>query len=321
MKWQPTPASLNAASGRFAGPIANVDTAHWDTSWWRRRLQRKAWVYAGVHHAQYSIGFAMIDAGVAASAFVYVFERAHQRLHEYRLLRPFGFAAGFAPSAQTYWHLQQGGQQFDWHYQPDSHLYVAQYHGSRLSVCLSMHNNQRSISALNHPIGRPFHYTEKNIGLNTHLRLQLDGRQYDIHTEHGLFDFSLGYMPRHTQWQWASLSGVNTYGEPIGINAVAQYFNGLENTAWYRHTPQPLGQICFEYSTDVLKPWHIYAADGSVDVAFTPAGIRQENRNLGLWMSRFQQPFGHFTGRYTDPSGHTHHICGHGVVEQHCARW
>ena len=326
MTWQTLPENLSAPCGRFAGAIADLDTARWDTGL-RRRLARKAWVFAGVHTERFAMGFALVDAGLVASAFVYVYDRYTQQLTERKLLRPLGFAADFAPTPHCSWHLQQGGQCYRWFKQPDAAVYVAEYHGQGLSLTLHLADNGHSISALNRTPHSPCQYTEKNIGLITQAACTLNNEQHQLSSPHGVFDFSLGYPPRHAQWQWASLSGHTDDGRHIGINAVAQYFNGLENTLWLANgqgnsRPTPLPQMLFDYNHhDVLQPWSIRSADGCLNICFIPEGLRQENINLGLLASQFQQPFGRFTGSYTEPDGQCHAIRGLGVVEQHRAVW
>lgn len=322
MHWDALPENLSSDCGRFAAAIPDLNTAAWDIGL-RRRLQRKAWVFAGVHTARFAVGFALVDAGAAAMAFIYVFDRERKKLVEHKLLRPWGFARAFAPTPQTEWRLQQGRQHYRWFSQPESAVYVAEYRGNGLNLTLHLHDNGRRISALNRPQNRPCQYTEKNIGLGAEGVLTLAGETHSLQSPHGVFDFSLGYPPHHAQWQWASLSGHCTDGRHIGINAVAQYFNGLENTLWLGDAPpQPLPQMLFDYNhRDVLQPWHIRSADGSLNAVFTPESLRQENLNLGVLASRFQQPFGRFDGEYRSADGDVQGIRGFGVVEQHCAAW
>lgn len=316
----PTPPNLTADSGRFIGEIADLSTQQWDNKPWRRRLQRKAWVFAGLHTEKWSIGFAIADAGLIGSAFVYVFERENRQCTEQKLMRPLAFAGDFAPSPHRVWQLHNRVQQYRW--QAFDNGYQAEFTGKNLSLRLTMEDNSRSVCALNRLIERPFQYTHKNIGLSSKVVLDINGKHHEYESQHGMMDFSLGYPSRHAQWQWACLSGCTAEGITVGINAVAQYFNGLENALWLGDELMPLPQMIFDYQpNDILRPWHIHSTDQRLQITFTPEGLRRENIQLLILASHFQQPFGHFVGQYCDSTGKVHEIKGFGVVEQHRATW
>ncbi|UJF24036.1 DUF2804 domain-containing protein [Suttonella sp. R2A3] len=322
MDWDKRPNNLSAPSGRFEGAIDTLSTKTWD-SWWRRRLQRKAWVYAGVHTDTLSIGFSIADAGLLGNAFVYVYEREHGLLTEHQLMRPLAFASNFAPTPHAPWQLKNRQQYYRWQPTDDHSSYLAEFSGDNLTLHCELTQNNRQISALNRLLDRPFQYTEKNIGLSSKITLDVNGRHYEYSSNHGVLDFSLGYPPRHTHWQWVCLSGTASDGRTVGINAVAQFFNGLENTLWLGDAPpKPLPQMIFHYDPNaILDPWRMHSADQRLALTFYPEGMREESIQLGVFSSHFQQPFGYFTGEYINDDGATLSISGYGVVEQHRTVW
>jgi predicted secreted hydrolase len=136
-----------------------------------------------------------------------------------------------------------------------------------------------------------------------------------------VLDFSKGYPPRNTFWNWASFVGRTEDGRSFGLNLTADFNNALENAMWVNGRLVPLATALFRYQpTAVLDEWRLTTADGVIDLRFIPDGLREENITLGAFESRFQQPFGRFEGT-VKLQGQTVHVTGSGVTEQHWATW
>lgn len=148
--------------------------------------------------------------------------------------------------------------------------------------------------------------TAKNAALpiRGQLSLRQDGHAvaYDLSAGFGGFDYTNGFLPRHTAWRWAFLTGLLGDERTFGLNLVSG-FSGIgddshENACWINGVPQPLdsaGRIEFDKS-DPMAPWHVTTMDGAVDLQFTPLTVHRESMNLGAVRSRFIQPTGHFSG-------------------------
>ena len=68
--------------------------------------------------------------------------------------------------------------------------------------------------------------------------------------------------------------------------------------------------------------WSVKLLTGLVDLRFEADGERDDSVNFGLVVSKFYQPYGHFTGRLKDREGRSFEVDGlYGVTEQHYARW
>ena len=197
-------------AGRFIGAIADVSTARWDGSrglFSPRRTQRKAWIYGGVMDARFIVGFAIADAGLLGTAFVYVYDRFKQTFIEHKATRPLVFDRHFQPSPQSHWLLKHGRNQ--WSIQPLHHSsgWAFSFKNASLDLAFELMDDAASISALNNAPSkgdsRPFHYTHKLVGAPANLRCTLNGETHEITNAQGVFDFTLGYPPRTTLWQWA----------------------------------------------------------------------------------------------------------------------
>lgn len=299
--------------GRYAGVVADLDVSRWPG----RRTTRKAWLYLGAYGERWLAGFAIADAGWVATAFVYVLDRATGRLTERKVTVPFGFARGFQPNLDTTWQLRKGGQH--WVIQASTEGWQGEYRSADWEVRIEVRSGS-GMSTLAPAQGRPFHYTYKVAGTQATCFVR-EGANKQGHMALGLVDFSKGFPPRQTFWNWAGLTGHTAEGRAVGINLVADFNNGLENALWFGGALQPLGQAIFRYSTaTITAPWRLLTADGKLDLTFYPEGVRAEKIHVGLLLSDFFQPCGRFEG-WIRQGDRVSRLNGYGVVEHHRAIW
>ncbi len=315
----PLPQDAHPPLGRFTGRFASLSTRAWDAAWVRRRLQRKTWFYLGAFNERFACGFAIVDAGIPATAFVYVYDRKTGRFHEEKAMRPFGFSRAHDPDLASTWSLASGGR--SWRIVANETGWRASFRApGGVEIDLDVADQTQGLSMLAGAQGRPFHYTYKLAGAPAKLRLAGPAFSGEVEAG-GVADFSKGYPPRTMFWNWASLVGSVDGGAGFGVNLVGDFNNGLENALWVDGRLVPLCQAVFSYqATRPLEPWHIRTVDGSLDVVFTPEGQRAEDLNAGLLSSRFAQPYGTFMGTLR-LDGVSRQVAGTGVVEQHWATW
>ncbi len=323
----PAPASLVDASGqlhpfgRYRGAVGDVSTARWDRgAAWPRRLQRKAWLYAGAYHEDFMVGYAVADAGYLGTAFVYVYDRARKVRVEESLEIPFGFAEGFQPSMRGAWSLGFGGRQ--WRIDPEGDGLRFRYDGRRISLDLRVPSLDGGMTTLAPALHRPFNHTFKQLCLAAEATVRIDARRFERSLPHGAaVDFTLGYPPRDTRWNWACLQGTTDDGRPFGLNLVAYFNDALENALWLGDELIPLGSAAFTIGRPADQgPWTLRVAELDLTLTFIPEGARQDRKNLGLLKHDFIQPFGRFEGSFR-ADGKIVRVSGHGVVEDHTSRW
>lgn len=304
--------------GRYEGLIEDTDTDDWDRQWLRRRWQRKSWVYVGAFTDSFGIGCALVDAGYLGHAFVYVFNRETKTLFEDDIAVPFGFARKFQSGLRTEWMI--GTRRKRWHLRPTDIGWLITFHNKKNSLRMHVDQSTTGVSALAPSHRRPFHYTYKATMLSVDVELAVKGHS-ERFTAIGLLDFSKGYPPRRTYWNWASGVGETKNGRRLGFNLVSEFNNGLENALWYQDRLIPLSQATFQYERKHAdKEWRLRTTDGLLALTFTPESLRQGKLNFGLFKDSFTQPFGHFTGKISLDS-HEEVFSGEGIVEQHEALW
>ncbi|MGH1339486.1 MAG: DUF2804 family protein [Aureispira sp.] len=304
--------------GVYQAHILDTNTNAWDgTKGWLspRRWQRKAWIFFGAYTADLVVGFAMVDAGYLAKAFCYVYHRQKDQYWEQEYSRPFGFGRDFGGALKEPWKLgpfQIQQQQGQWQ---------LSYHHKKTSLQLRFREEKQGISALcPSDQERPFHYTYKNLLLPTQIYYQQGQELYEQEAL-GSLDYSKGYPPRHTRWNWTSFMGQLDDGTPIGINSVKGFNQDLENALWLGDNITRLGSMDYHYpSTPLQEAWQMQAQDGQLKVQLQPDGLRQENINLRVLKSQFQQVFGPIKGQLYHQEK-WHNFQGYGLMEEHEARW
>ncbi len=173
--------------------------------------------------------------------------------------------------------------------------------------------------------------TAKNAALPTHGQLTIrrgdQSESYDLSGGLGGFDYTSGFLPRHTAWNWAFLTTTLADGRTVGLNLVSG-FSGIgdhshENACWLNgvaHPLDPAARIEF-HEDDLMHPWRVTTRDGAVDLTFTPLTVHRESLNLGAVRSRFIQPTGHFTGTITVAGERLTIDSAPGVVEDQDVLW
>ncbi len=304
--------------GRFAGPVPDVSTHRWDGSrgiFSPRRLQRKGWLYFGLYTQRFAIGFAVVDAGFIGTGFVYVYDRQTGRLIEEKTTSPMAFHRDFAPALFTSWGIKGGARRWsiDW----DGENWVGGFQGKQLKLDFRVKALLNGMTTIVPSPERPFAHTYKECAAPAELSVSIDGVE---HTEQALaiIDFTLGYPPRHTTWNWAAAAG-DSGGKRIGLNLVAHFNGGVENSLWVDGRLIPLPQAVFVYENE-RSPWTVFTVDESVRLRFDPDGCRRENLRAGVLESRFIQPFGVFRGTLR-VAGEEIEVELPGVVEEHFAVW
>lgn len=307
--------------GRYRGAVADVSTARWDRgASWPRRTQRKAWLYAGAWHDDFMVGYAVADAGYIGTAFVYVYDRARRVLAEEKVEIPFGFGEGFRPSLRHEWAFGLGGKR--WRIEPDGAGIRFRYDGERIAFDMRVPSLDGGMTSIAPSLHRPFNHTFKRLSLPATVSARLDDRRFEQSLPHGAaVDFTLGYPPRDTRWNWACLQGTTDDGRSFGLNLVAYFNDELENALWLGDALIPLGRSEFTLGRPADQgAWTVRAADIDITLTFTPEGARRDRKNLGVVRHDFIQPFGRFEGTFLH-EGKTVRVTGYGVVEDHTSHW
>ena len=118
----------------------------------------------------------------------------------------------------------------------------------------------------------------------------------------GGYDYTNGFLPRHTSWRWAYGITRLEDGRRLGLNLVSG-FSGIgdhtaENALWLDGRLLPLDPAArIEFTEGAHdQPWTIRTLDEAVNLRFIPVASHKEGLNLGVVRSHFLQPSGWFEG-------------------------
>ncbi len=304
--------------GIYNDLMTDVSTAHWDEQgalFKNRRTSRKAWMFFGVYSPEFICGIAIADAGFVANAFTYFYSFKDNVFVQDNTLVPFGFSSGFDPGLNSEWKLgkyriytQNGNLNFE---------YTGKY---KLRMVAKNSNNGASIVAPSAG-GRPFHFTYKNVCMTTELSIEHEGKTYQVSGNYGAVDFSKGYPPRETVWNWLSFIGTTQSGKNVGVNLVKHFNDELENILWVDGQKTALSSGTFTMQKPFDKNnWHITTDDKILDCTVAPNGARSENVNILLMKSIFTQVYGKISGTLLI-NGVRESFTATGVCEDHHALW
>jgi hypothetical protein len=134
---------------------------------------------------------------------------------------------------------------------------------------------------------------------------------YSLDGGFGGYDYTKGLLPRNTAWHWAYGTGRLADGTVLGFNIVDSFAGvgekSRENAVWIDGRPTALdARTRFAFDRDdVMKPWGITTADGTVRLRFEPMAAHNEHLDVKVLRSLFIQPMGHFSGEI-DVDGRTY---------------
>ena len=299
--------------------IEQTSTKLWDGNQGllsKRRIQRKTWFFISAANEDYFMGFAIVDAGLVSKAFVYIFDFKTKKMMEDGITVPLGFAADFDPILQSTWILKNYSIKFK------NDKISADYLGKKFSLSLELEYNEKGMSFMcPSDESRPFHFTYKNLLLNARAVITLNGKKSEVRNLKSGIDFSKGYPPRKTFWNWVSFVGKTVDGMEVGINLVDKFNGNLENVIWLGEEKIQVGKVLFDYQPPIESTeWEISAVDATLYLKMKPLGKRNENINALIMKSKFTQVFV-LTEGYIIHKGEKIHLSGYAVMEEHEALW
>ena len=253
---------------------------------WKDGRLRKHWRYAGIWSATVSVCAAQVAVGPLTQEFWAIWLPGTGELHHRTRLRP--------------------GRV---HFGADR-LRVAD---GDVDIDVLLPSEPASAFEVITPVDRAWTWTRKT-ATRARGHVRIGSRHLEVDAP-ALVEDNGGYHPRHTHWWWAAGAGTLTDGRPAMWNAVVGLNDTLphiENTVWVDGTPQPTGLV--QISPDLTTT----RFDDGTALTFTVGVDRTAITNLLAVRSQYRAPFGRFTG--TLPGGLTL-AEGHGVMEDHHARW
>lgn len=288
-------------SGSFRGSLPHVDLAPLKMGHLYRLLHHKRWVYLAIATEELFVGMAVVDLGYAKNTFAFVYENGRMVIDRSAIGLPTagevsdgigpGFHARFKTSKVHVDVRRPGG----------SVVIEAHHPGLDLRAELDGDSKHPALSAIGPVPNGIVDATEKQALLKVRGELRVEGRSRSLDGAMGGWDYTHGYLARHTEWRWAYLLGRASQGRqrdvPIAMNLVEGFLGESECGVWIGDQLHPIGEGRFEFDArEPLAPWRITSACGSVDLRFYPGGMHAESTDLKIVRSKFVQPVGKYEG-------------------------
>jgi hypothetical protein len=305
--------------GRYKNLITKPTTSFWDDDGFalmkRRRTQRKTWIFYGVYTKDLFAGIAIVDAGIVSTAFAYFYVPSENLFIEDKMTMPLGFKSSFDPAMTDEWKLGK------YSIRTTNGKMSLNYNGKfKLEMTAHLQDNGVSIVAPSQD-DRPFNFTYKDLTIPTEVNIEYQNKSFSVNGAYGAIDFTKGYPPRATEWNWSSAIGKTETGKTIAFNIVDKFNKNMENILWLDGERIILSDASFQYGPDLKKDiWKIQTKDQIINMQLQPFGARAENINAAVMKSIFTQPFGEYNGTVT-VVGTTEKFTAWGVAEEHSAVW
>lgn len=310
--------------GTYTGACRTTDLSSLDVGPIRRAAQEKGWQWFCAADERFAVGGAIVDAGLANTAFVWVVDREQRQLvvDDSKILPPLAVNRADDPGSSPRVSASFVGVSLSMG-QPSptdaGGLTVAGRFGG-LELDLTFESVGSGPVTAICPVDGGAHpgvnVTQKETCLAANGTITFDGVTHTFDDADGMLDYSHGVLARETTWQWAIGTGRTDDGTPVGFNVVDGFNEGRENVVWIGDDRRQLGPASFSFDRDrPIDTWRV-TAGGRLDVELTPEAVRSEDLNLGVVVSKYAQPFGNWRGTV---AGREVELVG--VAETHQAKW
>jgi hypothetical protein len=303
-----------------------------------RRLQWpriKRWDYYGLTTPEFYFSATLAHLGYAGTVFVYVIDFATGSMHEETVLIPLGSGIALPRNSES------GASTFSskaarlrfWVENGTRRVQVAWpgfNHGEGVEADLTM-VRAPSHESMNIVVPIPpkrFYFNRKINCMPAGGWVRRAGRTSAIEpaTSLGNLDWGRGVWDYSSFWVWASASGFLPGGRTLGLNlgyGFGETSAATENAFILDGRIHKLDQVHFDYNAqDFMRPWHLSAPDGRVDLEFVPFKERIARSDVLFIHSEVHQMFGRYSGHMVTDSGERVRLQDFiGFAEEHHAKW
>jgi hypothetical protein len=287
--------------GSYEGPLPRIDYAPLGRGPLHRLLHQKRWIYAAIATDAVYFGAAIVDLGYASSAFAFALDARERRLLLDRSVmgHPLSARVGAmtGEGCLAYFQLGKTLLRFNRSFDMSHYSLHAEGRGFCLDARLETAKAPPPISVIAPIEGGVLSSTEKRALLGVTGEATFGGKKLLLDGALGGFDYTNGYLARHTVWRWAYALGRAVSGERVAMNLVQGFVGEPECAVWVDDRVYPVGEGRFTFdAARPESPWLVATDDGAVDLRFEPLGIHAEKKSYGVVASQFIQPAGLYRG-------------------------
>jgi len=298
------PATKAPRIGSFRGHLPPVDLRPLGLGVAYRITHHKRWIYVAIATDTLLACVAVANLGYVANSFVFVLDHARDGLLVDRSsLGPAAVAkvgaSALDPVVASY---AMPGHRVRFVRAGAGYELSVAVGGAKIEAVLSDAAAPPPIGVVARVPGGILNATEKGVSLAARGTATVLGFPYDLGGGLAGYDYTHGYLARHTAWKWAFGLGRDAEGRRIGLNLVEGFIGSSECAVWIDDEVIPVGEGRFSFdASDPRRPWRVTTQDGVVDLTLTPGGVHAEHKDFKIVRSKFIQPSGLFRGTISVP--------------------
>ena len=295
--------------------------------------RKKRWNYWAVTSETHLFSATITDLDYAGLVFVYVADFAKDTFNEMTQILPLGRGCSLPDTVSANVYFEREGLRVDM-VQTETgvelNVDIADFEGVPLSArfTISKPSDHESLNVVIPWDERTFQFTSKQNTLPSEGTVNIGEETVRFSGEQSFacLDFGRGIWPRDCAWNWGSASGRQD-GRTVGLNLGGQWTDGTGLTENGICVDGRLTKISetlqWRYDkSNFMRPWHITAPSGVLDLTFTPFMERIAASNLWLVKSEVHQMFGRYSGTVTTERGEKISVENMvGWAEDHVAKW
>ena len=289
----------------------------------KKQLNYKQFQFMSFNNNRYMIGLAVVDLGWVGHGFFYHFDKQTQKFCEFSYLQPFAKDTHVCSDQVGTTYFKKGKFLIQIKKQQSSRQILVQ-RGDKILLDVTVDQTAVEPLVLCTPTGvSGWTYTHKQTTLPVKGRVYIDKQPIDLaeHNFMAAIDDTCGMLRPETAWHWLSLSGVDSIGQRLGINlatGVNETFS-TENSVWQNGKIAELPAVLFEQIDN--NNWHIYSANGDIDLNVTTSWRRHEAKNYIVVASQFSQWVSEVSGKIKVNHQWIEIPAQAALLEEHYARW
>ncbi len=312
-----------------------------------KRFRFHVFNYLGIIAGDYLVGLAAVSLGYADNVFAYLIHPKKGSIFEYKniiptLFRPSGLYSSCQPDNYTITYRKRNAAFRISKDARSSSLDVQANINDTLIMDIKFEydlKKQQALRVADSSGLSNWGFTEKcPLARTREIRLSFEGNLVDVRPEDSflIYDFSAGFMHRHTEWFWTAFSGRDeSSGDLVGGNFATNNNYPLysENGLWIgKKRYYFYNNIAYSFKgNDPSREWSIYTVDEKgrpdkkMELIFQPGPapefLRRENVNMLFISSRFSQFFGRVSGTYREGKKKYRFSDIYGISETHSTDW
>lgn len=273
-----------------------------------RDKQFKRFQFMGFVSKSLVVGCAMTHTATAQTVFFYIFDKFSGRMIKrgFRCREGDEFAISLSPDdGKSYFASKNVRIQMEAKASTFSkRLEISVVDDIAIDMIFNDRNSDFETLRICTPTGAAgWTFAQKVAGVPALGNLKCEFGHYDLAKDHACahHDYTAGFLRTETFWNWACITDLDEKNDCV---VGANLSNGVnetgftENAFWIDGKLHKVDAVMFAYDDeDLRQPWRITSFDSTVDLTFTPVDGYDVFSDKPGAESRFDQVFGHFSGR------------------------